>query len=247
MGRVIAALIVWLAVAGAAAAKAPCESRTFEGDRFTVCAYDPRTDKIGMAWQDAAGMRLLGFPGLKAFLGARADRVHFAMNAGMYRITGHPAGLYVSGGVQEKALNRQKGPGNFHLMPNGVFWIDAQGRAHVETSDAFANARVRPVLATQSGPMLLIAGRLHPRFQDDGPSRLIRNGVGERAGGGAAFVISDTPVSFGKLARFFRDELAIRDALFLDGSVSSLWEPARGRMDVFAPLGPMMWVEARSD
>jgi len=70
--------------------------------------------------------------------------------------------------------------------------------------------------------MLLIGGALHPRIQSDGPSKLIRNGVGETAGGGAAFVISETPVSFGKMARFFRDELAARDALFLDGDISQM-------------------------
>ena len=54
------------------------------------------------------------------------------------------------------------------------------------------------------------------------------------------FVITTDVVSFGKLARFFRDRLHAKNALYLDGSVSSLWDPANGRMDDFVELGPMV-------
>lgn len=241
--RALVVVLLSLLSFAAAAAKTPCETRDFDGGRFTVCTYDPRTDKIDIAWRNAKGARLLGFPGLNAMLGDRAAKVQFAVNAGMFHLDGAPVGLFVAKGVQEKPLNRRKGPGNFHMLPNGVFWIDRDGRAHVETSERFAKRRAKPVLATQSGPMLLVDGKLHPQIQDDGPSKLIRNGVGATSNGGAVFVISETPVSFGKLARFFRDELAVADALFLDGSVSSLWEPGRNRMDLRAPLGPMIWVQ----
>ena len=94
--------------------------------------------------------------------------------------------------------------------------------------------------ATQSGPMLVIEGALHPAIQDDGSSRLIRNGVGVRGARIAVFVISDDPVSFGKFARLFRDDLGCANALFLDGTVSSLWAPELNRKDAVAPLGPMV-------
>jgi prepilin-type processing-associated H-X9-DG protein len=35
-------------------------------------------------------------------------------------------------------------------------------------------------------------------------------------------------------------ELGCRNALYLDGSVSSLWDPAGNRMDSFAAIGPML-------
>ena len=54
------------------------------------------------------------------------------------------------------------------------------------------------------------------------------------------FVISNEVVSFGKLARFFRDGLHARNALYFDGSVSSLWDPAAGRQDAGVPLGPII-------
>ncbi|HVH37437.1 MAG TPA: phosphodiester glycosidase family protein, partial [Sphingomicrobium sp.] len=82
---------------------------------------------------------------------------------------------------------------------------------------------------------------LHPQFEHDGQSRYIRNGVGVRDGK-ALFVISQDPVSFGKLARFFRDDLKTPDALYFDGSVSSLWDPNGNRQDSHSPIGPMIVV-----
>ena len=87
--------------------------------------------------------------------------------------------------------------------------------------------------------MLVIDGKLHPAFERDGTSRLIRNGVGV-ANGRALFVIASDPVSFGKLARFFRDRLHAPNALYFDGSVSSLWDPPDGRQDTHSQLGPII-------
>jgi len=97
-------------------------------------------------------------------------------------------------------------------------------------------------LATQSGPMLVIDGRIHPAFSPDGSSRYVRNGVGIVPDGRPRFVISDDSVSLGKFARFFRDQLKCNDALFFDGAVSALWDPAAGRRDVTKPLGPIIVV-----
>jgi len=102
----------------------------------------------------------------------------------------------------------------------------------------------RPEFGTQSGPLLLIDGKLHPEIQDNGPSRAIRNGVGVDSAGKAHFVISDAPVSFGQLARYFRDEVKVANALYLDGQVSSLWDPASGRLDK-ARVGPIIVVTKR--
>ena len=90
--------------------------------------------------------------------------------------------------------------------------------------------------------MLVIDGKLHPAFDRDGTSRYVRNGVGIGPKGEALFVISDGPVSLGKFARFYRDGLKARNALFFDGAVSALWDPANGRRDVTKPLGPMVVV-----
>ncbi len=226
----------------ARAVASPCNQQLFEGSRFTVCA-DPNA-RIEVRTSAKDGRPYRSFAALQAALGPRARQVRFAMNAGMFDVEGRAIGLLVEDGKQIRAINRRKGGGNFHLMPNGVFLVREGGRAEVVTSERYKPA-LDVAFATQSGPMLLIAGKLHPKFDADAASRLIRNGVGIGAGGTPLFVISEDPVSFGKLARFCRDRLKAKNALFLDGSVSSLWDPANHRMDAHVEFGPMVVAFAR--
>ena len=181
------------------------------------------------------------FASLQDALGRRANKVAFAMNAGMFDESGNAIGLLIEDGKQLHAINRRKGGGNFHLMPNGVFLIRRDGSAAVVKTDAFAPSK-DIVFASQSGPMLVIDGKLHPAFDRDGTSKHFRNGVGIGPDGTPIFAISADPVSFGKFARFYRDQVKARNALFFDGAVSSLWDPAAHRMDSHAPLGPMVVV-----
>lgn len=225
---------------------APCRLETFEAARFTVCTLDTRKQELRLYDDGADAAPLRSFDALDIALGKDAKRLRFAMNAGMFDDTGTPVGLFVHDGKEQTPLNTRDGPGNFHMKPNGVFSVDAQGHARVETSEAFAKRAEKPRWATQSGPMLLIDRKLHPKIQADGPSRLIRNAVGAANAHTALFVISETPVSFGKLARFFRDKLGCANALYLDGVVSSLWAPGLKRRDADHELGPMVVVLART-
>ncbi len=229
-----------------ATAKSPCSKTIFEGDSFTVCRADPAHQVIALILSGQNGAPLRSFEALSGKLGAGAKRVAFAMNAGMFDSAGRPIGLYVEGGAQRHALNRRDGPGNFHMKPNGVFWIDAAG-PHVSSADDYAAlTMVKPIHATQSGPMLVTHGAFNPQFTADGVSRTIRNGVGVGTHGDTVFAISDAPVSFGKFARLFRDALKCADALYFDGSVSSLWDPASGRVDADFALGPIVMVTQRA-
>ncbi|HEX4737587.1 MAG TPA: phosphodiester glycosidase family protein [Allosphingosinicella sp.] len=222
-----------------------CEERTFEGTRFTVCRYDARRDEIRIVDADARGP-LRSFARLKTALGGDASRLLFAMNAGMFDPSGKPVGLYVEAGVEKHRINRASGGSdNFSMQPNGVFAIDAQGHVAILPGGAWPAPNLRARWATQSGPMLVIAGRLHPRIQPNGTALNIRNGVGVSDRDTAWFVISDEPVSFGRLARFFRDGLGCRNALYFDGAVSSLWEPSGGREDSAHALGPLVAVMKR--
>jgi uncharacterized protein YigE (DUF2233 family) len=90
--------------------------------------------------------------------------------------------------------------------------------------------------------MLVVDGELHPEFEEDGPSRTVRNAVGIDADGRAHFVIADAPISFGRIARFFRDELKTPQALLLASNNSALWDPASGRLDG-GRAGPIIVVE----
>ena len=216
--------------------KPACEARSFEGTTFTVCPFSAAADRLELI----DGRNVRSFERLEASLGPRAAELRYAMNAGMYDENGAPIGLFVADGKEIKAINRREGSGNFHLMPNGVFAVAKDGKLSIAPTKAF---KLRsPLWATQSGPMLLIGGKLHPKFDANGESQLIRNGVGVKDPQTAFFVISEDPVSFGRFARFFRDALGASDALYLDGSVSSLWDPGAGRQDAYSQLGPMVAV-----
>ncbi len=222
----------------AAEPQSQCREQAFDGSHFTVC--DAAGREIQLIAAGAKEKPLHSF----AEVGRRIDpkRIAFAMNAGMFDEDGRPIGLAAINGVTLHKINLRDGPGNFHMKPNGVFLVNADGKPAIHPSGVMPKFRAPPRLMTQSGPMLVIAGKLHPDFERDGTSRLIRNGVGVTNGGRALFVISEDPVSFGKFARFFRDSLHTPNALFLDGSVSSLWDPANGRQDSHSPLGPIIVV-----
>ncbi len=234
-------LAAWAGLGAVAQAAEPCRRETFERAPFTVCAFDALHQDLRLASAGADGVPLRSFDALAKALGPHA-RVRFAMNAGMFDDDGNAIGLLIEDGVQRHGLSTADGPGNFHMKPNGVFSQGPDGTLRAETSEHFAARGGAPKWATQSGPMLVIDGKLHPQIADDGPSHYIRNGVGVRDPHTALFVISGAPVSFGKLARFFRDRLKCRNALYFDGSVSSLWAPALGREDDGHDLGPMVVV-----
>jgi uncharacterized protein YigE (DUF2233 family) len=228
-----------------AAAEPVCVSKIFETSHFTACTVDTRRQDIRVARTDANGVPLRNFDNLGKALGADAARVRFAMNAGMFDDQGAPIGLYVEGGSARAGLNTNTGNGNFYLKPNGVFWIDRSGALGIDTTDAYAEHPRAPLSATQSGPMLVIDGQINPQIAPDGPSKFIRNGVCVRDAHTAIFAISEEPVSFGRLARFFRDGQGCRNALYFDGVVSSLWAPSLARKDNAHPLGPMIVVMDR--
>lgn len=222
INRVIAGLALFIGVAIPAVAETPalpepCERVSLEGTDFITCTVDPEIHNIRL-FHDGPDGRPYG--SLEAFV-ARGPEVLFAMNAGMYLPDLAPQGLYVENGKTLAPLATGDGDGNFYLKPNGVFMVTVDGHATVIETGAFEVAP-QPFYATQSGPMLVIGGSLHPAFAEDGTSRFVRNGVGVRSDGKVVFAISLTEVSFGRFARLFRDTLACPNALYLDGFVSGL-------------------------
>ena len=218
-----------------------CEERNFEGSSFTACRYDSRLHQVELILDDPQGP-LRSLARLERHLGARQESLLFAMNAGMYDEEGRPIGLYIERGRRRHRINLASGSGNFHLKPNGVFAVSRNGLVSIVRSEDFG---AKAYWATQSGPMLVISGELHPAFDADGESRYIRNGVGVSDSRTAWFAISNEPVSFGRLARFFLDSLHCANALYLDGGVSSLWDRSAGRRDRYSSLGPMIAIFAR--
>lgn len=233
------ATLLWLLLAGGANA---CETVEHRGRSFTVCTADLARQAVALRLNGADGTPLGGF---RELADATPGRIDFATNGGMYHPDRRPVGLYVEDGVEMAPLVTQAGPGNFGLLPNGVFCVQGD-RADVIETRAFAAAPRACRYATQSGPMLLIDGALHPRFLPDSPSAKRRNGVGAMADGKTVyFVISDGVVTFHEMATLFRDVLGVRNALFLDGSISRLYEPSAGRADPGREMGPILVVTER--
>ncbi len=114
-------------------------------------------------------------------------------------------------------------------------------------SRSFAASGQSCVHATQSGPMLLIAGEVHPRFIEGSEYTNIRNGVGTSASGDrVVFAIADDAVNFYDFALLFRDHLGLSDALYFDGKISRLYAPGIGRNDAGLRMGPIVGVLDRA-
>ena len=237
MRRLLLVLLALLPLP-AAAGDAPCERARFDGAPYTVCRVAKGAD-VRLFLNGADGMRLGGFSMVEDALSHEGKRLVLGMNAGMYHPDRSPVGLYVEGGREAMRLITSAGPGNFGLKPNGVLCLK-DGAARVLTTEAFAVERPACDHATQSGPMLVIGGELHPRFIPGSDSLNVRNGAGVAPNGDLILAISEVPVNFHSFARLFRDGYGVRDALYLDGRVSRLWIPSQGRRTGGLPLGPMI-------
>lgn len=187
---------------------------------------------------DPSQQPLLKFENIKKQLHS-CQRLEFAMNAGMYHADYTPVGLYVEHGKQLTPLNEQQGFGNFFMQPNGVLaWNDQQ--AVIKTTQDFKISHFSNAnYATQSGPILVVNGNINAKFLVDSNSLKIRNGVGVKDNK-LYFVITRNRVNFYQFAEFFKDQLKIDNALYLDGSISSLYLPKIYRKDYRYSLGPMI-------
>lgn len=229
-------LALGLALAGGPALALDCRDLSFEGTPYTVCEVAPREERLRLFLKGEDGTTYGSFGAVEEERGPLA----FAMNAGMYHDDRRPVGLYLEEGEEQAPLVTREGPGNFGLLPNGLLCLSDAGAFVLESRAYAAGARACDS-ATQSGPLLVLDGELHPRFLPDSDSRHIRNGVGASEDGSrAAFAISSRPVTFHEFARLFRDGLGLPDALYFDGSISRLHAPALGRSDWGVPMGPIV-------
>jgi uncharacterized protein YigE (DUF2233 family) len=227
-----------------------CAPVTFDSAAFTVCTFAADDPGLRLYLAHPDGAPYGQFDRLAEQVSADGGKLRFAMNAGMYHSDRRPVGHYVENGAETmRLITSTSGETNFSMLPNGVFWI-GEGEAGVTETLAFEKrfADAPPRFATQSGPMLVVKGELHPSFNADGPSKKRRNGVGISADGARVlFAISDEPVNFHTFARLFRDELGAPDALFLDGQVSRLYAPEIDRDEQGADLGPIVAVITTPD
>ncbi len=154
----------------------------------------------------------------------------FATNGGIFEPDFSPSGLYIENAKTLQTLNQEDGKGNFYLKPNGTFYIGETEKNILSTS-AFAEAKPKCQQAIQSGPMLVIKGKIHPKFREASPNKYVRSGVGINQQGEIVFAISNQPVNLYHFASLFEERLSCPNALYLDGAISQMYLPALGRKD----------------
>lgn len=219
-----------------------CEDVEFSGNLYTVCVADMSKDDLRLFLYNGDGAPYGHFTAVDRALSDQNEVLSFAMNAGMYHPDRSPVGHYVENGKEQMRVIPNAGPGNFGLLPNGILCI-SESRADVIETLAFVEQTPDCIYATQSGPMLVIDGELHPRFLPDSTSRYLRNGVGTSSDGQrVVFVISRNAVTFHEFGSLFRDKLDIPSALYFDGNISRLYAPEIGRHDSGFRMGPIVGV-----
>ena len=219
-----------------------CKTVEFESTPLTHCVANPSEHRITMAYGQGSNGR---FGSLAAFAETVDKRtIAFAINGGPSGDDGKPKGYFVQNKNRIAELDLGNGDGNFYIKPNGVFYGTGNAWRLRTTPSFYSGVRDRPQFGTQSGPMLLVDGKLPTEISENGPSRAIRSGVGIAGDGKAHFVVSQKPLSFGRLARYFRDEANAKNALFLASNRSVLWDPATERLDN-GSVGPIIVVTKR--
>ena len=227
-------LLLFAGASGCAPSARALDSRelAFEGQNYRVVHVNLKRERLTLHWREpASGQPFGSIETLRQWGEQRGQRLLFAANAGIYDHKFAPLGLHVENGRTVVPLNLAHGnpaSGNFSLLPNGVFAVYPDGHAAVRTSAAFKAEGASAQWATQSGPMLLIDGKLNEQFIDDSSSLKWRSGVCAKTPTDVVFAVSEAPVNFHTFGRLFRDELGCRDALYLDGSISQLYVDGEG-------------------
>ncbi len=231
----------------AAQADEVCHAVDYNDAAYVVCDFDNSAD-LGLHWTGTDGQPYRAFSALAAAEAAEGRDLRFALNAGMYDTDFRPMGLYAESGEEKTRLNTKsvsgdKGPvPNFYKSPNGVFYVDPEGKAAVVTTDTFAAAKPETRIATQSGPLLVMDGALNPILIPGSSDRNRRSAIGVCGNGMVRLAISDTRVNFYDLAQLFREHLACPDVLYLDGGRGTgIYLPEMKRNDIswHGGFGPM--------
>ena len=209
-------------------------------EEITYFTVDPSSQKIQLYWKNDEGETIGNFQKLKSFVEAKQEHLLFAMNGGMYKKDNSPVGLYIEKNKTLSPLDTMKGNGNFYLQPNGVFYITNENKAVVcKTSDFKPGKKIK--YATQSGPLLLIDGEIHPAFKKESGNMNIRNAVGILPDNRVIFAISKTEINFYNFAMYFKKR-GCKNALYLDGYVSRIYLPGKNPVSAGENFGVMIGV-----
>jgi uncharacterized protein YigE (DUF2233 family) len=164
--QLCAVALLSLSVPGVAYAE-PCRSQSFGVASYIVCSFDLTREDLRTYWRRDDGKPYRTFAALAEDLEGKGKSLRFAMNGGMYRNDFRPVGLYIENGRELTPADTTTLTGapsqipNFYKKPNGVFYRGNDEAGILET-ERFLAERPNANFATQSGPMLVIDGAIHP-------------------------------------------------------------------------------------
>jgi uncharacterized protein YigE (DUF2233 family) len=167
------------------------------------------------------------------------------MNGGMYKYDNSPQGLFIENKKTITPLDTSNGNGNFYLKPNGVFYVTTNNIPIICTTTKFYDdGQIN--YATQSGPMLLIDGQMHPVFKEGSTNLNIRNGVGILPDNEIVFAMSKKEINFYDFANYFKG-LGCKNALYFDGLVSRTYLPEKEWTQTDGNFGVIIGATKRSN
>lgn len=213
-------------------------------ERFVSFIIDPKKLELKLYWKDDKQQNFKSIQQLKIWLEKNNKRLLFAMNGGMYKEDNSPLGLFIEDKKTITPLNTKNGNGNFYLKPNGVFYITTDNLPAICNTPDFVNTG-KIKYATQSGPMLVIDGKIHPAFKKGSANLNIRNGVGILPGNKILFAMSKNEINFYDFANYFKS-MGCKNALYLDGFVSRTYLPEQNWMQTDGDFGVIIGVITNS-
>ncbi len=198
------------------------ESRLISHQGVVYQTFTTPSSKVHLHWKNAAEKKYKTFSALRANLSQQGHNPLMITNAGIYEKGEKPCGLHIENGKTLLPLNLKNQAGNFYLKPNGVFLIQGK-KAQILESSYYAKENLTPELAVQSGPLLIQHGKIHPKFNQNSKSKLLRSGVGVNKDGDVVFAITakGEKVNLHGFACLFL-HLDCENALFLDGVISQM-------------------------
>lgn len=208
--------------------------------RFVSYTVSPHSADLKLYFKDDNGLIIGSLGNLRKYVNSKEEELLFATNGGMYDSTQSPVGLFIQDYKTITPLDTSSGDGNFYLKPNGIFYITTNNIAYIVNSQDFVdNDSIK--YATQSGPMLVVNGQIHPAFKEESPNLNIRNGVGILPNGNIVFVMSRSQINFYDFASHFIS-LGCQNALYLDGYVSRTYLPEQNCIQEDGKFGVMIGV-----
>lgn len=187
---------------------------------------------IKMYWKDSSGIPFMTFDRLLKI----NERIVFITGTGKSLV---PLGLYIENGKllhpMRKIMNYKV---NLNIKPDGVFYITGTG-AYINVlreQQSYKNAK----WAIQSGPMLLIDGKINPGLPNR--TKTLRNGVGIKKDGMVYFACIEAGMK--DFAEHFL-RAGCTNALYLDGENADTWENGN-TLKKFSRFGPMIVAEKNS-